>query len=877
MANGCLVPIVSQIFKKRPVRTTRDQIIPPNTVAYLLVKSQFIGPRVITPKARNRKAWLANGLVSLPATDSASPAYLQFTNFSDEPTTIPKGFVVGFIRPPKTVALVGADSPTPDTYWKEKIDVNHLDDEQQVKLFDVLSNFSSLWNGQLGTVEGVKHRIDTGDSHPVWSMPYRAGPAQRNLEKKEVTRMLELDMIEPSDAEWASPVVLVPKADGSTRFCIDYRHLNSLTKRDSYPLPRMDELIESLGDATLFSTLDANSGYWQILLDQESKDRTSFTCHAVFYRFKRLPFGLINAPATFQRALDLILSIVRYEFALVYLDDIIIFIRTFDEHMVHLAHVLRLLKKANVSLKLSKCRFAQQQVQYLGHMIKPGRLEMLEARVDALRLVELPKTKKELRSFLGLASFYRRFVRRFGKISKPLYDLTSEETPAKLPPFFPSQRAAFEELKHALTNPPTLGLPRVVGDFVMDTDVSKFQIGCGLHQKDEHGRHRPLGYFSRVLRDAELNYSTVEKEALAVVWAVKTLRPYLEGARFRVRSDQDSLQWIFKHASADDNACLASFRLKLVGYEFTVTHVPGVMNGPADCLSRLPTERLTDASVEAFDDIPCLPVEHHLPHRPGPLLQDREWDPITLQEFRQAQEEDDFCRHTRKVQGKSVVVVEEESDGILVRISNKDGVRQRIVPESLKERVLCLSHYPKCAGHPGRDKMFQSLRRDFFWPSMSRDVSELVRLCPSCARKNLKGQKKTTMLKLFPPSKPLEFVALDLLGPLPMTTKGNRFILVIGDRYSKVTQAVPLAEITADNVAHAFVKHWILPYGVPLLVLSDNGSQFAAKFFQAVFAALGIKQLFTSTYDPQCNGQIERFNRVALERFLHYVCRRQDD
>ena len=482
--------------------------------------------------------------------------------------------VVSNISPPSTVALTAATCSDADDDWASKIETSHLDAEQTMKLFDVLKPFDTLWKGHLGQIQGVRHHIDTGNSAPVWAMPYRTGLNQRQVVKEEVKRMLDMDVIEPSDAEWASPVVLVPKSDGSTRFCVGYRKLNALTRRDSYPFPRMDEFVDSLGDASFFTTLDANSGYWQILMDEDSKDKSSFTCHAGFFRFKRLPFGLINAPATFQRALDLILSKVRYDFALVYLDDIIIFSNSFEEHLVHLSHVLSLLKAANVSLKLSKCRFAQREVVYLGHLIKPGRLEMLSARVDALKLIELPRTKKEMRSFLGLASFYRRFIKRFAKMAKPLHDLTTDRTPSVLPTLSDEQVKAFDDLKTTLTNPPTLGLPKRDGKYIVDTDASKYQIGCCLHQKDEEGQRRPLGYFSRVLRNAEIGYSTVEKEALAVVWAVKTLRPYLEGARFLVRSDQSSLQWVFKHTS-DDNPRLARFRLKLAGYDFSVNHVHG--------------------------------------------------------------------------------------------------------------------------------------------------------------------------------------------------------------------------------------------------------------------------------------------------------------
>lgn len=324
------------------------------------------------------------------------------------------------------------------------------------------------------------------------------------------------------------------------------------------------------------------------------------------------------------------------------------------------------------------------------------------------------------------------------------------------------------------------------------------------------------------------------------------MRPYLDRARFVVRSDQESLSWVFCSASVD-NARLARFRLKVVGFDFSVKHDAGVKNRVADCLSRNPTDGAVRADGGEFEEIPCLIVDK-LSAMPGPMLLDHEWDPNKLDDFREAQARDE---DSQRILNQQLVWTDYDEEGILVRVSPRDGAVQRVVPAELRERLLTLAHYPKVAGHPGRDKLFATIRREYFWPGMSMDCSRLVQQCPSCARKRLKGQRRVSKMNLFPPSNPLEFVALDLLGPLPVTRQVNRFLLVIGDRYIKDAQTVPLKTVMASECAHAFFSHWMAKYGAPLLVLSENGSQFASRFFQAVCATLGVKQIFTSEYHPQ--------------------------
>jgi hypothetical protein len=341
-----------------------------------------------------------------------------------------------------------------ETQWKDDLKLDHLNEDLQVDVIRMLSKHSSVWTGSLGEISITQHRIQLlKDSKPIHQAPYRAGTKSREVEREEVDRMLKADVIEPATSEWASPVVLVTKPDGSVRFCVDYRKLNALTVKDSYPSPRMDECLDSLGDATIFSTLDCNSGYWQIAMAEEDMDKTAFVTHCGVHRFKRMPFGLCNAPATFQRALDMILSKIKWNYALVYLDDVIIYPKSKEEHLRHLDEILSLLKGAGASLKLKKCHFFQPTVDYLGHVIHPGKLAVAEKNIDSIKKAIYPKTRTELRSFLGMCNVYRRFVDKFAKIASPLSDLLKKGQPEMLV-LNKEQQDAFNKLKDALIKPP---------------------------------------------------------------------------------------------------------------------------------------------------------------------------------------------------------------------------------------------------------------------------------------------------------------------------------------------------------------------------------------------------------------------------------------
>jgi len=365
----------------------------------------------------------------------------------------------------------------------------------------MLDQHKAMGTGQaLGVIKATQHRIDlNAGARPVRFAPRRAGHTAREAETAEIKRQLEADFIEPTSSEWGFPVVLVPKKDGTLRFRVVYRLLNFVTKKNSYPLPRMEECIDSLGVATIFSTLDCNAGYWQVAIAPEDIKKKAFVCHEGAYQYRRMPIGLTDAPATFQQALDIILSGVKWQRCLIYLDDVIVNSKTEEEHVGHVDRVLRLLRDAGVTLRLPKCRFFRRTLEYLGHEIKPGRLGVMDAHTRVLRVAHFPTTRTQVRSFVGMRNGSRRFVPIFARIAAPLKDLMGSTAPILVPPATPLQQQAFDRLKEAPTTPPILALSRRGQKYVLYVDACGMQVGAALLQEQDDRKLQPVAYFSQRL------------------------------------------------------------------------------------------------------------------------------------------------------------------------------------------------------------------------------------------------------------------------------------------------------------------------------------------------------------------------------------------
>ena len=479
-----------------------------------------------------------------------------------------------------------------------------------------------------------------------------------------------------------------------------------------FPILRMEDCLYSLGDVTVFSTLDCNAGCWQIPVAAEDREKTTFTSHTCLRRFLRLPYGLLNAPASLQRALDIILSCSRWKTCLVYLDDVVVFSRTVDEHIRHLREVLLQLEKAGVSLKPSKCHLLQQDVQYLAHVVRPAQLLVNQKNIKSLQQALPPRSQTELKSFLGMCIVYRRFIEDSAHIAKPLPKLTTKNIPHVLLPLDAVQLAAFAYLKERLTSTPILALPLREGLCILDTDACAVQVGCTLLQQQPDKSILPVGHYSRGIIPAERNYSTTDRECLAVAWACFLLRPYLEGQEFLIRTDHSSLRCLMNMDSAEGR--VARWRLRLSQFRYVVCTSPGREHHCADAMSCLPT-LAPDRSVIP-EEVTCLALADSSRGWVAPNYEERDKEqPVTLARMLAAQKEDQRCQDLRdKIDQNQHSRFSETKKGLLVHVSRLDGAVQVYVPFILFQDLLCLEHNVVRAGHPGVSRMYASTRRHFY-------------------------------------------------------------------------------------------------------------------------------------------------------------------
>ena len=405
----------------------------------------------------------------------------------------------------------------------------------------------------------------------------------RNKVVELVQGMLEQGIVEPSKSSWASPVVLVRKKDGSMRFCVDYRKLNAVTKLDVFPLPRIDDTLDLLAQNHYFSTLDLASGHWQVYMDSESREKSAFITSSGLYEFNSMPFGLCNAPATFQRLMEVVLKRLTRECCMVYLDDILVMGRTFTEHLMNLQEVFSRLRSAKLTLKPQKCKLVRQTVEYLGHIISEDGVAADPAKVEAAQQFPTPTDLKSLRSFLGLASYYRRFIPNFSRVAGPLFTLTRKGVDFC---WTAQCQSTFEKIKELLTGTTVLVFPNFDREILLETDASIKGLGAVLAQQQDDSRVRPIAYASRTLQPHEKNYGVSELEALGVVWALKHFRHYIYGYRCRVFTDHEALKALLN--TPHPSGKLARWGMAIQELDLEIIHRAGKPNVSADALSRYP-------------------------------------------------------------------------------------------------------------------------------------------------------------------------------------------------------------------------------------------------------------------------------------------------
>ncbi|KAK2898063.1 hypothetical protein Q8A73_014443 [Channa argus] len=686
----------------------------------------------------------------------------------------------------------------------------HLDAAQRQQLNRLLQDFDGL----------VQHHIDTGDAPPIRLRPHRLPLVKRQAAQELIESMVANDIIEPSDSPWAAPMVMVRKKTGKWRPCVDYRRLNAVTKKDSYPLPRNDDALDYVAGSCWFSSLDLRSGYWQVELAPEARSNTAFTIGQGLWQFKVMPFGLCNAPATLERLMERVLKDIPRSRCVVYLDDLLVHAKGFEDAINNLAGVFMAICQAGLRLNPAKCHLLARETQFLGHVVNEHGVTTDRAKVAAIKEWPQPTTTSELRSFLGLASYYRRFVKDFATIASPLHRVTEK---GRRFGWSEACSRAFQRLKVDLSEAPVLAYPDPQQPFIVDTDAS----GTG---------ERVVAYYNCSLSRPERNYCVTRRELLAVVLAVRHFRPYLLGTR-----------WLEI----------------LQEYDFDIQHRPGRQHGNADALSQRPC---------LLDE--CRYCRRHEERELGPstaAVTTGEGEPFSREQLQQHQEMDPVLAEVRSwletqqrpewpaisARGPEIKLLHSQwgslelCDGILQSSTGGGG-----------HQVLRWVQGSAGAGHFGNSKTVRRLRQRFYWPGCRQDAELHVHWCDDCTAQKGPTQRSRGPVQQYLVGAPMERVGVDILGPFPTTEDGNRYILVAMDYFTKWPAAYAVPDQTATTAAQRLVEDMFSRFGVPEELHSDQGRNFESR---------------TTPLHPQSDGLVERFNRTLATQLAILTSQHQKD
>jgi RNase H-like domain found in reverse transcriptase/Reverse transcriptase (RNA-dependent DNA polymerase)/Integrase zinc binding domain len=784
------------------------------------------------------------------------------------------------------------------------IRTDHLSEFEKQKLFEtILKNKMVLLkpNEKLSATTEEKHKIITTDEKPIYSKSYRYPHHYKADVEQQIQEMLDNNIITNSNSPYSAPIWVVPKKKDASgkqkiRVVIDYRKLNEKTVEDRFPMPQIEEVLDNIGKSEYFTTLDLKSGFHQILMDEDSKKKTAFSTSQGHFEFNRMPFGLKNSPATFQRTINKVLHGITGKCCLVYLDDIIIMGNSLEKHLSNLELVFKRLAEFNLKIQLDKCEFLKKETEFLGHVVTKDGVKTNPEKIQKIINWPLPKNDKEIKQFLGLAGYYRRFIKDYAKITKPMTKYLRKETPIDFSD--KEYRKSFQVLKEIISTDQILAYPDFSKPFILTTDASDVALGAVLSQIQD-SLERPIAFASRTLNSTESRYSTYEKEALAIIWAIKKYKPYLFGNKFTLVTDHKPLTFI---KSAEKNSKILRWRLELADYDFDVIYKEGKSNVVADALSRRPEENLAEINLNPIDDDNLdegsnpqdeLDTVHsadtsddayiHFSNRP--INYYRNQLIFKISKLNTIITETIFPNYRRVIFSMENFTRDSITEYLKKFHDNKQSAIMApeeiiaIIQESFKENFATNGHFVLVTNmvedvtneerqgaivakeheraHRGISEVENQIRRSYFFPKLSKMIKNFINTCSIC---NVhKYERKPYNIKIAPrpiTTKPFERVHFDIF----IINKTN-FLSII-DAFSKHLQMIHIKTKNLNDVKKALTKYFA-NFSVPNLLISDHETTFQSAQFREFLGNLGSRIEYASS--SEANGQIEKTHSTIIE------------
>lgn len=892
MSENYIVPPNSKIIAKLPVDIENGDIYIRNTT---------IKPGVYIPEGIYcSKGWYSH-------TEVVNSTNTDQKLFLEQPIKV-EPFATKYVD-------INLNMSCPETEIASKdisqlIRTDHLNKEEKDLICHICREFDDIFyreEQRLSFTNQVKHRIQTTDDIPIYTKSYRYPFVHKEEVRRQISNMLEQGIIRPSYSPWSSPVWIVPKKKDASgkqkwRLVIDYRKLNEKTVSDRYPLPNITEILDKLGKSMYFTTLDLASGFHQIEMDPRDVKKTAFTVEGGHFEYVRMPFGLKNAPSTFQRVMDNVLQDLQGKICLVYLDDIIVFSTSLQEHGENIRKVFHKLREANLKVQLDKSEFLHKEIAFLGHIVTTDGVKPNPEKVRAIKEFPVPRTQKEIKGFLGLLGYYRKFIKDFAKLTKPLTECLKKGRKIDLNDRYIK---AFQMCKNLLMNDPILQYPDFTKPFILTTDASNFAIGAVLSQ-GTIGSDLPVCYASRTLTDSETNYSTIEKELLAIVWATKYFRPYLFGRPFKIVTDHKPLTWLM--SLKDPNSKLVRWRLKLEEFDYQIVYKKGTQNSNADALSRTvipknanfhqaecntadqnePKESDNNSTIHSAtedmnDGIPIserpinefnLQIVFEKTHRKPPtslevIFRNKHRRTFRLPTFT----EENITKILKEYLAPnkiSAVYADDDTFKLIQKVYSKYFSNTKIlrlircteilidVTDNDEQNKLIYDYHMK-NNHRGINETLRHLKRQYFFPFLKNKIIATINNCDTCNR--LKYDRHPPKPKFETPEQPLK--PLDILH-IDIYTINHKQILTLIDKFSKFAAAYTLAARNSLNIVKS-IKHFMSLHGTPQKIISDQGSEFTANIFKDFCNQYNIELHLTSFQQSSSNSPVERLHSTLTE------------